>query len=81
MTGPISTEVFLAMCHAIQEDKPKYSKGHDGSDGLCDCIGLTIGAIWRAGGEWPGTYGSNYTARNEMRELVAISNASQLQQG
>lgn len=81
MTGPISTEAFLAMCQAIQADKPKYSKGHDGSDGLCDCIGLIIGAIRRAGGEWPGTHGSNNAARNETREMVAISNAGQLQPG
>ncbi len=81
MTGPISTEVFLAMCQAIQSDKPKYGKGHVGDDGLCDCIGLIIGAIRRAGGSWPGTHGSNYAARNEMRELVAISGVAQLHPG
>ncbi len=81
MTEPISITVFLAMCQAIQAAKPKYGKGHDGDDGLCDCIGLIIGAIRRAGGEWKGTHGSNYAARNEMRELVAINNVSQLQPG
>lgn len=46
-----------------------YKLGHDGSDGLCDCIGLIIGA-WRLGGnKWPWTHGSNYTARYLTRGL------------
>ena len=39
----------------IADSKPSYKLGHDGSDGTCDCIGLIIGAIRRAGGRWPGT--------------------------
>lgn len=47
-----------------------YKLGHDGSDGLCDCIGLIIGA-WRLGGnKWPWTHGSNYTARHLTRGLA-----------
>lgn len=40
-----------------------YKLGHDGSDGLCDCIGLIIGAWRMSGNKWPWTHGSNYTAR------------------
>ena len=50
----------------------------DGSGGRCDCIGLIIGAIRLAGGKWAGTHGSNYAARNEMRELEYVTSASQL---
>ncbi len=78
---PISTQAFLTMCMAIQAADPRYKKGHDGDDGFCDCIGLIIGAIRRAGGSWPGTHGSNFAARNEMRELVAIVSADQLRLG
>jgi hypothetical protein len=77
----ITTEAFLAMCKEIRATDPRYKLGHDGDDGLCDCIGLIIGAIRRAGGKWPGTHGSNYAARNEMRELVAITSVSQIQPG
>lgn len=40
-----------------------YKLGCDGTDGNCDCIGLIIGAVRLAGGSWPWTHGSNYTAR------------------
>lgn len=46
-----------------------YKLGCDGSDGECDCIGLPIGAVRLAGGSWKGTHGSNYAARNMMRNL------------
>lgn len=51
----------------------KYQLGHDGSDGTCDCIGLIIGALRLCGFKWPGTHGSNWTARNAMRTLKYIS--------
>ena len=53
----------------IIDSKPVYKPGGDGRAGECDCIGLIIGAIRRAGGEWRGTHGSNYAARNEMQSL------------
>ncbi len=81
MTGPISTELFLSKCREIQSDKPLYKNAHDGSDGFCDCIGLIIGAIRRAGGTWPGIHGSNYAARREMATWLHITSASQLQPG
>ena len=55
-----------------------YQLGMDGTGGLCDCIGLVIGAIRLAGGKWTGTHGSNYAARNEMRNLEKITSAQQL---
>ena len=42
----------------------EYKLGMDGSGGQCDCIGLIIGAVRLMGGEWKGTHGSNYAARN-----------------
>ena len=40
-----------------------YQKGHDGSDGTCDCVGLIIGALRLEGVDYKGTHGSNYFAR------------------
>ena len=67
----------------IAAEDPKYNnKGaHDGSDGECDCIGLIIGAIRRAGGSWRGIHGSNYAARNEVEKLEPIAGSSELQKG
>jgi len=61
---------FIAAAEQIAAEEPAYQHGHDGHDGLCDCIGLIIGAIRRAGGQWRGLHGSNYAARSEIRDKV-----------
>ena len=71
-------EAFIAQVEAIAQASPVYRLGGDGSDGTCDCIGLVIGAIRRAGGSWTGTHGSNYAARYEMRELLPVTDAEEL---
>ena len=71
-------EAFIAQVDAIAQASPVYRPGGDGSDGTCDCIGLVIGAIRRAGGSWTGTHGSNYAARYEMRELLPVTDAGEL---
>lgn len=60
ITAQISTDAFLA---AVQDNAARvqaYEHGHDGSDGLCDCVGLIIGALRLAGIKYSGTHGSNY---------------------
>lgn len=65
----IPLDKFMRGVDEIIDSKPVYKLGGDGRAGLCDCIGLIIGAIRRAGGTWSGTHGSNYAARNEMQSL------------
>ena len=77
----ISKDKFLEKVQEIADSKPSYKLGHDGSDGTCDCIGLIIGAIRRAGGSWTGIHGSNYSARYEMRELLPVMDAGELNLG
>lgn len=72
---------FLSKVREIAASKPFYEEGKDGSNGSCDCIGLIIGAIRRAGGSWTGTHGSNYAARYEMRELIPVIDAEDLNIG
>lgn len=62
----ITLDAFMAGVQAIIDSKPTYKLGQDGSRGTCDCIGLIIGAIRRAGGTWSSTHGSNYAARHRM---------------
>lgn len=64
---------FVESVEEIAGEHPRYRLGGYGRDGTCDCIGLTIGAIRRAGGQWPGTHGSNYAARNEIDNLRNIT--------
>ena len=77
----ITRERFLEKVEEIAQSNPSYKEGRDGSDGTCDCIGLIIGAIRRAGGSWTGIHGSNYAARYEMRELLPVMDAGELNLG
>ena len=62
----IQLSTFLGNIQKIVDAHPSYELGQDGSRGSCDCIGLIIGAVRRSGEKWPGTHGSNWTARNRM---------------
>ena len=77
----MTVQSFLKKVAEIATASPVYRLGGDGSDGTCDCIGLIIGAIRRAGGSWPGIHGSNYAARYEMRELLPVMDAGELNPG
>lgn len=65
----INLSAFLSDLKSIVSERPTYRNGGSATDGTCDCIGLIIGAIRRAGGTWSGTHGSNWAARNAMRGL------------
>lgn len=77
----MNVQSFLKKVAEIATASPVYRLGGDGSDGTCDCIGLIIGAIRRAGGSWTGIHGSNYAARYEMRELLPVMDAGELNPG
>lgn len=77
----IEVNDFLAALEEVADPSPVYRLGGDGSDGTCDCIGLIIGSIRRAGGSWTGVHGSNYAARYEMRELLPVTEAGELNLG
>ncbi|MBQ8312609.1 MAG: SH3 domain-containing protein [Clostridia bacterium] len=81
MSRSISLDAFLTQLDLIAASSPRYRLGGDGSDGTCDCIGLIIGAIRRAGGAWPGIHGSNYAARHEVSGLQPIASAAALSVG
>ena len=77
----VTRKAFLRGVSAIRADGPTYHAGGDGSDGTCDCIGLVIGAIRRAGGRWTGTHGSNYAARFAVDGLLRQVDAVELEPG
>lgn len=72
---------FLAMIEVIKRLNPAYKKPGDGSNGVCDCIGLIIGALKRMGLKWTGIHGSNYAARYQSVDLKYIAAESQLRLG
>lgn len=77
----VGLDAFLRGVQEIKAEAPTYRLGGDGSDGTCDCIGLIIGAIRRAGGKWPGTHGSNYAARFAVGGMMRNVSAAELEPG
>lgn len=72
---------FLTKVREIASERPAYRLGRDGSDGLCDCIGLIIGAIRRNGIEYTETHGSNWFARHYTSSLMRVTDADDLSLG
>lgn len=77
----VALDAFLRSVQEIKAEAPTYRLGGDGSDGTCDCIGLIIGAIRRAGGKWTGTHGSNYAARFAVGGMMRNVDAAELEPG
>lgn len=77
----ISVSKYLSCVEQNVKRVRAYQEGHDGSDGLCDCIGLGIGALRLAGIEWKWTHGSNYAARYRTKNLRPVSSAKDLKLG
>ena len=77
----VAVDDFLRGVQEIKSEAPTYREGGDGSDGTCDCIGLVIGAVRRAGGRWTGTHGSNYAARFAVDGLFRQVDAADLELG
>ena len=77
----MTTETFIQNVETIYDSRPAYERGHDGSDGFCDCIGLIKGAL-RRGGETPtGLKGTNYAARYTLRNFRTINSTKDLHLG
>lgn len=77
----IPLETFLRCIRENAERVKEYEKGHDGSDGKCDCIGLIMGAVRLAGVRWPGDHGSNWAERNAMNGAGVIGSEDDLYLG
>lgn len=78
----ISVEKFIECLYSVYDDNPTYEKGHDGSDGRCDCIGMSRGALHRAGiDDTPHMRGCNDAARNTLKNLAKIKSEKQLLPG
>lgn len=72
---------FLARVLEIAAERPAYRLGRDGSDGLCDCIGLIIGAIRRNGIKYTEIHGSNWFARHHTSSLMRVTDTEDLSLG
>lgn len=78
----ISVEKFIEGVLSVYEEKPGYKTGHDGSDGLCDCIGMVKGGLKRGGATGvKNMAGTNTAARKAIEDLHKIESAAELCRG
>jgi hypothetical protein len=78
----ITILLFIEKALAIAATFPKYKLGCSGDNGFCDCIGLIIGALKRAGVKWKGIHGSNYAARYRLKgKIKRITSVKDLKVG
>ena len=74
----MKVDTFLQGVEAIYREHPAYERGHDGSDGKCDCIGLVKGSLRRGGVTPKGLKGTNYAARYTIKGFRKISKVQDL---
>ena len=72
---------YLDKIEEIYQEQPDYERGHDGSDGKCDCIGMLKCAIRRNGLPPSGLKGTNYAARKTIKDFQEIQSAKELSIG
>ena len=73
---------YIEGVESIYAEKPKYEEGHDGSDGLCDCIGMVRGGLKRAGTtDITNMRGTNQAARKSIKQLAIIDYVKNLRVG
>ena len=78
----VSAAKYVEGVKSIYVEKPRYEKGHDGSDGLCDCIGMCRGGLTRAGAKGiTNMHGTNEAARKAIRALSRIDYVRNLRVG
>lgn len=78
MSKGIPLNMYLGGIDTITGLRPRYDTGGIGADGRCDCVGLLMGAMYRAGHEKYPMHSSNYWARMEMERLYPITGLKDL---
>jgi hypothetical protein len=77
----IRLSAFLAGIRQIAASGPRYQTGGTGKGGVCDCVGLLMGAMYKAGRAAYPMHSSNYFARCQMEGLRAIAGTGDLHVG
>lgn len=75
----VSTAAYVEGVESIYNEKPEYVEGHDGSDGKCDCIGMSRGGLKRAGAtDITNMKGTNQAARKTIKDLQKLETSAAL---
>ncbi|MEA4928519.1 MAG: SH3 domain-containing protein [Candidatus Limiplasma sp.] len=66
----IKISTFLRTVLEIYEEHPTYREGGLARDGTCDCVGMVIAAMTRAGHAAYALKSSNYFARRQIEDMI-----------
>lgn len=66
----VSLTEFLELNNEIRDEEPVYDNGGTGADGTCDCIGMIMGAMYRAGQSKYALHSTNYFARSQTVDPI-----------
>lgn len=74
----ISVSAFIAKIENIAARDLTYKTGGMGKNGICDCIGLIMGAMYELGRKKYDLHSTNYFARFQMASLTPVKNEKDL---
>lgn len=69
---------FVREVERIAATKPRYKTGGTGKNGVCDCMGLDMGAMYELGHPKYDLHSTNYFARFQTLELKKIKDEKDL---
>lgn len=73
MTNKIKAAAFVEQVKAIAARDLQYKTGGRGKNGVCDCIGLIMGAMYELGHEKYALHSTNYFARYQVDAMRKAS--------
>lgn len=78
----VSAADYVKGVESIYEEHPSYKTGGDGSDGVCDCIGMCRGGLERAGAsDVTNMRGTNQAARKTIQNIEPLISSAGLMVG
>lgn len=74
----VGVSAFVSKVKNIASRNLTYKTGGTGKNGVCDCIGLIMGAMYELGHKKYDLHSTNYFARYQMQDLTRVSSEKEL---
>lgn len=74
----VGVSAFVSKVKNIAARNLTYKTGGTGKNGVCDCIGLIMGAMYELGHKKYDLHSTNYFARYQMQDLTRVSSEKEL---
>lgn len=74
----VGVSAFVSKVKNIASRNLTYKTGGTGKNGVCDCIGLIMGAMYELGHKKYDLHSTNYFARYQMQDMTRVSSEKEL---